>query len=299
MRTALWEDALSLVPPVVYLIGIHVEKKPATADYPFGRLNVSTVAFLSAATALTLMGSWLLLGAARDLVQAHRPSVGAVSVAGHVMWAGWPMLGAVAVSTAPMFLLGRLKKTSARKLHDKTLFADADMNKADWMTGLATGAGVMGIGAGWWWADAAAAALVSLDILRDGLVNLSRAVRDLLDRRPTGLDGRPLGVEGRVEAYLAGLPWVERVHVRCRQEGRFILVEACVQPAPVDGLVEALARATRDIRRLDWRIEHVVLSPVPDLPRTRARAPDALLTRPLDPMSLKPIPLPKQGGVQP
>lgn len=63
---------------------------------------------------------------------------------------------ALASCVAPV-ILGRIKRRLAEQLHDKVLRADADMNRADWLTGLATAAGVVGIGMGWWWADAAAA----------------------------------------------------------------------------------------------------------------------------------------------
>ena len=43
------------------------------------------------------------------------------------------------------------------------------MNRADWLTALAAVVGVIGIGAGLWWADAVAAIVISLEITRDGL----------------------------------------------------------------------------------------------------------------------------------
>ena len=58
------------------------------------------------------------------------------------------------------------------------------MNKADWMTGAAAIGGILGIGLGWWWADAVAAAFISLDILHDGYINLRQAVFDLMNQIP-------------------------------------------------------------------------------------------------------------------
>src|SRR5699024_12496427 len=69
----------------------------------------------------------------------------------------------------------------AEQLHDKVLFADADINKADWSTAVATIAGVLGVGLGLWWADAVAALLVSLSILRDGVKNLRGSIGGLTD----------------------------------------------------------------------------------------------------------------------
>ena len=61
--------------------------------------------------------------------------------------------------------LGRAKMKLAQKLHDKVLYADADMNKADWMTAVAAMVGVAGIGIGLWWADSVAALVISASIL--------------------------------------------------------------------------------------------------------------------------------------
>jgi divalent metal cation (Fe/Co/Zn/Cd) transporter len=73
-------------------------------------------------------------------------------------------------------------------LHDKVLYADAELNRADWMTAAAGAVGVIGIGFGLWFADAAAGALISLDIVRDGVRNVKAAAAELMDARPTTYD---------------------------------------------------------------------------------------------------------------
>src|SRR3712207_3612513 len=70
--------------------------------------------------------------------------------------------------------------------------------------------GIVGIGFGLWWADSAAAALISLDILTDGAQNLRRAVPDLMDETPTTVDrdvADPLRDE--LLSMLRSLGWVE------------------------------------------------------------------------------------------
>ena len=59
------------------------------------------------------------------------------------------------------------------------------MNKADWITSAAAIVGVLGIGLGLWWADAVAAAVISVDVLRDGISHLRKAMLELMDQRPT------------------------------------------------------------------------------------------------------------------
>ena len=58
------------------------------------------------------------------------------------------MLPALAYSALPSVLLGRAKIPLAEELHNKVLYADAKMNKADWLTAGAAMVGVVGIGFG-------------------------------------------------------------------------------------------------------------------------------------------------------
>ena len=153
------------------------------------------------------------------------------------------MLPALVWSAIPAYVLGRAKLTLASQLHDKVLYADAKMNKADWMTAGAAGIGVIGIGFGFWWADAVAALAISLDIAHDGWTNVRAAARDLMDEQPSTYDDeRPHPLNGRIQEELEGLPWVGRALVRMREEGHVFEVEAFVVPA--DGGPGA-ARAAR------------------------------------------------------
>ena len=65
--------------------------------------------------------------------------------------------------------MGRIKLRYAEQLRDKVLRADADMNKADWLTGLATAVGVLGIELGFWWADAVAGLVIAVFAIREGI----------------------------------------------------------------------------------------------------------------------------------
>jgi divalent metal cation (Fe/Co/Zn/Cd) transporter len=96
-------------------------------------------------------------------------------------------------------------------LHDKVLYADADMNKADWMSEMAAMVGILGIGFGLWWADAVAGALISLNILRDGWRNLSQVIKDLVDEVPTKVGQDEVdALPKRLEAALEEMDW--RLH---------------------------------------------------------------------------------------
>src|SRR5690625_6182747 len=82
----------------------------------------------------------------------------------------------------------------AKELHDRVLYADADMNKADWMTAVGGIVGILGIGLGLWWADSVAALFISGSILYDGLRNMRSAVRALIDRKSTRLNSSHVAI---------------------------------------------------------------------------------------------------------
>ena len=172
MKVAWAEDMLSLAPPIAFLVAVRIIRKPPTAKRPYGYHRSVGVAHLVAAVALTTMGAFLIFDSAVGLVTAEHPSIGSVQLFGQVFWLGWLMMAVMVLTGVPPVLLGRVKIKLARELHDKVLYADAKMNKADWMTALASLVGVAGIGIGWWWTDAVAALFISLSILSDGIQNL-------------------------------------------------------------------------------------------------------------------------------
>ena len=157
--------------------------------YPYGFHTAVSIGYLTASLALLAMGSFLLIEAAVKLIADERTTIGGMTLFGQNIWAGWPMLLALIYGSVPSFFLGRAKLALAPRIHDKILFADAQMMKADRMAGTATALGVLGVGLGYWWADPVAAGLVSLDILHDGATNVANAVTDLMNERPKKTDG--------------------------------------------------------------------------------------------------------------
>jgi divalent metal cation (Fe/Co/Zn/Cd) transporter len=163
--------------------------------------------------------------------------------------------------------LGRAKISLAKDLHNKVLYADAKMNKADWLTAGAAMVGIVGIGFGIWWADAVAAALISVDITKDGFSNLRRAVVDLMDQTPTTIDhDDPDPLRGELAAMLRDLDWVEEVELRLREEDQVYFGEALVVPSDGTDITDKVEDALKRARELDWRIHDLALTPVRELP---------------------------------
>lgn len=266
MRTAWMEDMLSLIPPIVFLIASRIALWPPNDRFPYGYHRAISIAFLCAALALLGTGAWLLIEAVMKLVKMEHPTIGGISLFGQTIWLGWLMLPALLWSAIPAVLLGRAKLPLANELHDKVLEADSKMNKADWLTALAAIVGVVGVGSGYWWTDAVAAAVISLDIIHDGYTNLSQVVRDLMDEVPQTVDPQQRDpLSDRVVEYLIKQPWVQEVQVRMREEGHVYFGEVFLVASDQTNLPERLAHAAEECSNLDWRIHDLVMMPVPSL----------------------------------
>ncbi|HEU0097590.1 MAG TPA: cation transporter [Allosphingosinicella sp.] len=232
MKTAWVEDTLGLIPPIVFLVAAHFEKKGATDGFPFGFDRVHSLAFLIAAVALAAVGALLLWDCVSTLVAREHATVASIHLFGRDIWLGWLMLGAQVYSIVPPLIIGLKEMPLARRMQDEVLFTDAKMNKANWQTGAAGLAGVIGLGLGWWWADSLAAAFISVGIISDGWRALRIATAELTDGVPRELGSTRVDPEAKLlvaklEAQYPG------AGIRLRETGRYIHAEVCgVDPDP-------------------------------------------------------------------
>lgn len=265
MRTAWIEDMLSLVPPLAFLIATPIARRRPNEEFPFGYHRATSVAFFAGAVALFAMGGFLLVESIHKLLIREHPTIGMFRIFGRDIWLGWAMLAVLAYGCLPV-ILGRLKLPLARSLHDHVLHVDADMNKADWLTAVGAAVGVIGVGLGYWWVDAAAAAVIAGDITWDGYRNLRQVMADMLDETPRLVDGSARdGLPERVRTYLKGLPWVADADVRMRDGGHVFTGEAFVVPRDARDLVPRLRAAVEGARALDWRMLDLTIMPVESL----------------------------------
>ncbi len=263
MKAAWIEDMLSLIPPIAFLVGARMAAHHPDRDYPFGRHRSVAVGHLVASVALLTMGVFLLYDSGSGLLKAEHPPIGTMQILGQTIWAGWPMIAVMVYTLVGPVILGRLKLPLAEKLHDKVLHADADMNKADWMTAGAAIVGVLGIGVGLWWADAAAALFIAVSILRDGWGNVQHAITGLMDKTARTVDDteeHPL--IGRIDDYFESRPWVHAHESRVRDMGHVFEVE--VRFVPTDGQVDLtrVHQAVEDLRAMDWKLDDITVAPV-------------------------------------
>ena len=259
MKTVWIEDMLGFIPPIVYLISVRLERKRATDSFPYGFDRANSVAFVVAAAALTLMGAYLLVEAAMTLAMREHPTVGTVRALGRDIWLGWPMIAVLLWSTIPSMFLGHMKLPVAKAINDKVLHTDANMQKADWMTGIAAIAGVIGIGFGLWWADAAAALFISFGVLKDGITELRSSTAELIDGAPRDLEKDVVAEEA--ERLKSALEFIfPGAKVRLRETGR--LIHAQVAARPPDDPLEPKSVWPGDKDRA-WRFAQLSFVPPP------------------------------------
>lgn len=266
MKTAWLEDVLSLTPPISFLISSKIYLKHRNKDFPFGYHRVVTIAYLCSAIALLVVGGYLLFDSIVKLAKTEHPPIGTVVIFGYQVWLGYIMIAALIVGTVPAIFLGIKKKPLAMELHEKNLYTDAKMNKADWMTGVAAIVGVTGIGLGWWWADAAAAAIISTDIIHDGGKNLKQAVFDLMNQIPKTVDNTkndPLIND--IQKLLDKEDWIKEAKIRIREEGHIYFGEAFVVPAGEKDIVSKMEETVKKVNELSWVIYDFNIIPVSSL----------------------------------
>jgi len=258
---------LSLIPQVSFLVALIFIRRRPTRAFPFGFHRSMGVGHLVAGVALLVIGGNLAVESILGLVRAEHPTIGTVQLFGHTIWLGWLMVAVMVVIVIGPFFYGPAKARIAPVLHNKLLFADADMAKADWTTNAASIVGVLGVGVGWWWLDGAAALFISVGIVWDGYRHCRNATLDLIDQRArTTDDSEPQPLIAEILRNMRSQSWVRDAGVRIRDEGQVFHIELFVVPRRRRVSVDQLHAAAEAIAGLDWRMQDVVLAPVAAVP---------------------------------
>ena len=267
MRTAWIEDMLSLIPQVAFLLALIFVRRRPDVRHPYGRHRAMGVGHLVAGVALLAVGLNLAGEAVSGLFAAEHPTIGTVNLFGQTIWLGWLMIAVMCLVVVGPFIYGPAKLKLAPVLHNKLLYADADMARADWHTNAASIVGVLGIGVGLWWLDGVAALFISLGIIHDGYRNTRSAVADLMDQRARSYDdAEPHPLAAEIVETLRAMPWVDDAAVRMRDEGHVFHVEAFVVPRRPRVSLRQIDQASERIANLDWKVQDIVIVPSDRLP---------------------------------
>lgn len=266
MKAAWIEDILSLFAPTAFLIAGRFRTREPNGRFPWGYHRSISIAYLVATLALFALGGFLIIDSTQKLLSGDHPPIGLVEIFDTQVWLGWLMLGALAYSSIPALILGRMKRPLADTLHDKVLFADAKMNEADWLTATAAMGGVLGIGLGLWYADAVAAIVIAIDILWDGQRYLRESIADLMDERAQTYDeGQPHPLIEKLREAVQSADWVNGGAVRLREHGHVLSGDVWVVPKVPANAVERAERFAEELMDLDWRVHDVSVIPVASL----------------------------------
>jgi divalent metal cation (Fe/Co/Zn/Cd) transporter len=261
MKTEWLENLLAIIPVAGVLLTFQTENKQQDKERPFGYHRAGTIAFVGAAFALAGIGTYLFYDSLMNLINREYPAIGGFNVFGHTIWHGWLMMGAMFVTLVPPVILGRAKVPIAKLLHDKALHADAEMNRANWLT---NGAGIIGlllVAWGFWWGDSLAALIISVDIMRDGWLNVAKSLSDVMDHHPVDLEtGRQDPLVTDVHRTLRALPFVADEKTLIREHGRYIYAEIFIQPNDRMPPATEASRLVREaVLPLDWRLQHIAI----------------------------------------
>lgn len=267
MRTAWIEDMLSLIPQISFLIALIFVRRGATRKHPYGMHRAMGVGHLVAGVALLAVGLNLAYEAVSGLVAAEHPTIGTVNLFGHTIWLGWLMVIVMTIVVVGPFIYGHAKAKLAPLLHNKILYADADMAKADWQTNAASIVGVLGVGLGLWWLDGVAALFISLGIIWDGIRNTKGAVMDLMDQRARTYDDKhPHPLAREIVEHLRAQRWIADAAVRMRDQGQVFHVEAFIVPRKRRVATDQIDDLSESISQMDWKVQDVVVIPCRHLP---------------------------------
>ncbi len=213
------------------------------------------------------MEIFLVYDSSMALIKAEHPTIGSKIFFGYQVWMGWVMILALIYSAIPAMILGFKKLPLAKKLHNKLLFSPMPADKMQTnMTAFAAIVGILGVGAGFWWADAAAALLISVSILRDGFKHVKASIQDLMDRYPQTIEKEKEDKWiNEVKNIVQSWDWVKDANVRFREHGQVYLGEIAVVPHGEESL-DQLDKGYETLRNYHWKIHDFSKAPVKELP---------------------------------
>lgn len=264
MKVAWLEDLLSIVPAISFLIAAKIYRKKPNKNFPYGYHRIFSIAFLLGSFALLGMGIFTVFDSIMSLIEAKHPTIGSIKLFGKNIWMGWIMIAALLYSFIPSMILGRKKLPYAKQLHIKILFTDAQAQKADWLTAVAAMIGIIGIGFGFWWADAIAAFIIALDISKDGFIQTKGAITDLMNQIPKKItdDSKTDKLVNQLASFINAQDWVKEARVRLREDGNVYFGEVYVKPISEENLIKKIEDTHKKVKALHWKIFDIAIVPV-------------------------------------
>ncbi|KTC66627.1 cation efflux family protein [Legionella adelaidensis] len=266
MKTVWLQDLLGIIPPFSFLISTRIVRWKATRNFPYGFHRIVNLAYLTSALSLFILGLYLLIDGLTALIKLEHPTITTIFIGDTPIWLGYIMFLALLWSSIPSTILGHIKIPLAKSLYDKILFADSKMNKASWTSGFASIVGLIGIGFGFWWADAVAALLISLSILNDGYSNLKQSLLDLLDEIPKNIGNNKTDpLIAQIKKIVEEESWVKEAKIRVRDEGHVFFGDIFILPKAKDVPTAKIDLLREKLEKFHWRLHDMTIMPVEKL----------------------------------
>lgn len=204
-------STFDLVASLFAVFAVRASSKPADQGHPYGHGRAENLAAYTEGVLLALVAIGIAFEAVRRIVTGG----GAVDVRPAA-------IGLLVLTIGIEVIRATVLASVARANRSEALRAASVNRLADIVSSSGVLIGLLGVRAGWAWADAAAALLVAGLVGRGGALLLRRSGDILIDAAPTGL-------EQQVSATIAEVSGVRSVSgVRVRRSGSRILGEATV-----------------------------------------------------------------------
>ncbi|GAC1653927.1 MAG: cation diffusion facilitator family transporter [Candidatus Dormibacteraceae bacterium] len=213
------------------VVAVRTARKPADVEHPYGHGRAENLAAYTEGVLLLLTAVGIAYEAVNRLLMGHT----------HVDAATYALVLLVA---AMVIESGRavVLRWAGRLVNSAALQADSQNRLADVLSSLGVLLGLVGVRAGYWWADSIAALLVAL------LIGYS-ATRILLEAGDELMDRSPAGAEDDLRATIGAVKGVREVRgVRVRRSGGRLIADARVsarRTLSVDG-AQALTEDVQD-----------------------------------------------------
>lgn len=184
------------------LVAVRTARKPADAEHPYGHGRAENLAAFAEGMLLLFIASLIGFEAVRRLFGGG-PSVNPTSYAFALL------IGTIVIESGRAIVIRRV----GRAVSSDAMLADATDRVADILANVGVLVGLLGVRMGLLWADAAAALLVALVIVRAAGLLAWRSGDILIDRAPAG-------AAAKLRAAIADVSGVREVRsVRVRRSG--------------------------------------------------------------------------------
>ena len=216
------------------LFAVRTSRKPADSEHPYGHGRTENLAAFAEGMLLLFIGALIVFEAVRRLAVGGPP-------VDPTAYAFALMVGTIVIEGGRAVVMRRV----GRAVASEAMLADATDRVADVLANAGVLVGLVGVRAGLLWADAAAALLVALVILRAAGLLAWRSGDILIDRAPAG-------AERLLRDAIEGVDGVREVRsVRVRRSGPNLIGDASIATGRMLSVeaAGALVKAVKDRAR--------------------------------------------------